>query len=47
MSYQAVIRNSQNELVRNQQISVKISILQGNVNGNIIYAEIQMPTTNV
>lgn len=47
MSYQAVIRNSQNELVCNQQISMKISILQGNINGNSVYSEIQMPVTNV
>jgi hypothetical protein len=46
MSYQAVIRNSSNELVVNTQIGMQISILQGSVNGILVYTEIQTPTTN-
>ncbi len=45
-SYQAVIRNSSNQLISNQQIGVRISILQGSESGSIIYAETQTPTTN-
>jgi uncharacterized protein (TIGR02145 family) len=46
MSYQAVVRNSANQLVVNQQIGMRISILQGTVTGLPIYIETQTPTTN-
>jgi uncharacterized protein (TIGR02145 family) len=45
-SYQAVIRNSSNQLLINQQIGLKISILQGSENGNAVYSERHVPTTN-
>jgi len=43
MSYQAVIRNSNDQLVKNQQVGMRISILKGSTE---IYSEIQTPTTN-
>ncbi|MCL2289594.1 MAG: InlB B-repeat-containing protein [Bacteroidetes bacterium] len=43
MSYQAVIRNSSDQLVKNQQIGMRISILKGSTE---IYSETQTPTTN-
>jgi len=46
MSYQAVIRNSSNQLVTSQAVSMKISILQGSVTGTIVYTETQTPITN-
>ncbi len=46
MSYQAVIRNSSNKLVTNQQVGMRISILQGSASGNVVYQETQTPTTN-
>ena len=46
MSYQAVIRNSDNELIVEQAIGMRISILQGSSNGNAIYVETQVPITN-
>jgi len=46
MSYQAVIRNSSNQLVANQQVGMKISILQASVDGDEVYSETQTPTTN-
>jgi len=46
MSYQAVIRNSSNALVTNQQVGMQISILQGSANGTSVYVETQTPTTN-
>ncbi len=46
MSYQAVIRNNENNLVINTQIGMKISILQGSADGTAIYVETQIPTTN-
>ncbi|MDD4385779.1 MAG: FISUMP domain-containing protein [Bacteroidales bacterium] len=46
MSYQAVIRNSNLELVTNTAIGMQISILQGSASGTAVYVEIQTPTTN-
>ncbi|MCL2289981.1 MAG: collagen-like protein, partial [Bacteroidetes bacterium] len=43
MSYQAVIRNSSDQLVKNQQVGMRISILKGSTE---IYSETQTPTTN-
>ena len=46
MSYQAVVRNSNNQPVTNQLIGMQISIIQGSVNGAGIYVETQSPTSN-
>ncbi len=46
MSYQAVIRNSSDQLVTNQQVGIQISILQGSASGMVVYTEAQTPTTN-
>jgi hypothetical protein len=46
MSYQAVIRNSSNELVINQTVGMLVSILQGTVDGAVVYSETQYPTSN-
>jgi hypothetical protein len=46
LSYQAVIRNSSNQLVTNTQIGMKISILQGSATGTVVYTEVKTPTTN-
>jgi uncharacterized protein (TIGR02145 family) len=45
-SCQTVIRNSSNSLVANQQVGIKISILQGSATGNAVYAERHTPITN-
>jgi hypothetical protein len=45
-SYQAVFRNSAGEPLRNTQIGMRISILQGSATGTVVYTEIQNPTTN-
>ena len=49
MSYQAIIRNDKDSLVRNQQIGLRISILQGSVNGSEVYKEVYnpQPVTNM
>lgn len=47
MSYQAVIRNSNDVLVANTPIRMQISILQATVDGTVVYSEIQTPTTNL
>ncbi|MDY0143450.1 MAG: FISUMP domain-containing protein [Bacteroidales bacterium] len=46
ISYQAVIRNSSNQLVTDQAIGMKISILQNSESGTPIYVETQAPTSN-
>jgi trimeric autotransporter adhesin len=46
MTYQAVIRNSSNQLVTSQSVGMRISILQGSVTGTGVYTETQTPTTN-
>lgn len=46
MSYQAVIRDINNNLVSNQQIGMQFSILQGSTSGIPVYVETQMPITN-
>lgn len=45
-NYQAVIRDSSNNIINNQSIGVQIAILQGNVNGNSVYTETFSETTN-
>lgn len=46
MSYQAVIRNANNQLVTNQPVAFKFSILHGSITGTAVYVEKQTPTTN-
>jgi uncharacterized protein (TIGR02145 family) len=45
-SYQSVIRNAGNQLVANQTVGIKISILQGTATGSAVYAETHSPLTN-
>jgi len=44
--YQAIARDNQGLPVINQNISLRISILQGSTTGAILYAETHSPTTN-
>ena len=46
MSYQAVVRNTSDNLVTNQPVGMQISILQGSATGSAVYVETQTPTTN-
>jgi hypothetical protein len=46
MSYQAVVRNTTNNLVTNQPVGMQISILQGSATGTAVYVEMQTPTSN-
>ncbi len=46
MNYQAIIRDNSNTLIVNQQITIRIDILQNNANGNAVYSELHQPTTN-
>ena len=46
MSYQAVVRNTTNNLVVSQSVGMQISILQGSSTGTAVYVETQTPTSN-
>ena len=46
MSYQAVIRDSDDNLITDTQVGMQISILQGSASGKEVYEETQEPTTN-
>ena len=47
ISYQAIIRNTKGELIKNQSIGMKISIYYYNKTAPLtVYAETQTPTTN-
>jgi len=46
MSYQAVIRNTSQELVKNQTVGMQVSILQGSVSGDAVYIETHVAFTN-
>lgn len=46
MNYQAVIRDSLGHLVKEQSVSMQISILQGSDKGMPVYTERQIATTN-
>ena len=46
MSYQAVIRNSTNNLVVNQSIGMQVSIIQGSSTGTVVFSERHTPATN-
>ena len=45
-SYQAVIRNTANNLVTNTSVGMQVSILQGSASGTPVYVERHFPTTN-
>jgi len=46
MSYQAVIRDASGNLVSNRQVKIRISILQGATDGNSVFIEEHLVTTN-
>jgi trimeric autotransporter adhesin len=46
IKYQAIARNSSGDVIANQNVSFRISILQGSASGSTIYEEIQPATTN-
>jgi microcystin-dependent protein len=46
LSYQAVIRDASNNIVSNQSVGIRISILQGTPTGTLVYMETHNPMTN-
>lgn len=47
MSYQAVVRNSSNDLVTSTNVGVRLSVLQGSSTGPVAYVETHNITTNI
>ena len=47
MTYQAVVRNAGNSLVANQNVSVRVTIMQNGESGTPVYMENHSTTTNV
>ncbi|MFO7829679.1 MAG: tail fiber domain-containing protein [Bacteroidales bacterium] len=45
-NYQGVLRNSSGELIKESNVSLQISIIEDNPDGNIAYSEIHTVTTN-
>lgn len=45
-SYQAVVRNASAELIASQQVGLRLSIIQGSINGAVVFAETHTPSTN-
>jgi len=45
-SYQAVVRNTSNQLVANGLVGIRVSILQNSATGSVVYSETQMLNTN-
>jgi hypothetical protein len=46
MTYQAVVRNSNDALVQSSPVGMKVSILQGSVTGSAVYVETHATQTN-
>ncbi|MDR2234674.1 MAG: collagen-like protein [Chryseobacterium sp.] len=47
MSYQAVMRNGSGQLLTNQAVAVKVSILEGSLAGTLVYSERLTGNTNI
>ena len=47
MSYQAVLRNIDGTLMKDQAVSIQISILQSSATGTTVYQEDHSPSTNL
>ena len=47
MTYQAIIRDADNNVLANTTVGMKISILKGSTNGTVVYTETQTPSTNI
>ena len=43
LSYQAVLRNANNELIVNQAVGLRISIIKDSATGTVVYQEVCMP----
>ncbi len=46
MNYQSVVRSSSGQLIVNQMVGLRVSILRGSAGGTVIYNEVMLPSTN-
>ena len=46
LSYQAVVRDANGQLIANREVGMQISILEGSIYGASVYVETQLATTN-
>ncbi|MBI1185332.1 hypothetical protein GC194_13760 [bacterium] len=46
INYQAVLRNSQGEIIKNQSVSIRLSVLKGSATGAAVYTETHSTSTN-
>lgn len=46
MSYQTIVRNAQNQLIPNNAVGMRLSIIEGSPTGAVIYVETHTPITN-
>lgn len=47
MSYQSVLRDNNNQLIKEQTVGMQVSIIQGTPVGMAVYVETQTPATNI
>ena len=45
-NYQAVVRNSDGEILSNQEVDLKFEIIQGSINGSVVYSETHNTSTS-
>jgi hypothetical protein len=46
IKYQAIVRNSSGQIIQNQLVSLRVSILQGSMSGASVYTELQSDSVN-
>ncbi len=46
ISYQAVARDAQGKVVAEKQIGIKVEILKGSAEGDVVYSETHVPTSS-
>lgn len=46
ISYQAVVRDASNQLITSQAVGLRVSVLQGTLDGTVVYTETHLPSTN-
>lgn len=46
MSYQAIVRDADNNILKNTQVNMQVAIMQGSISGLAVYVEYHLPTTN-
>lgn len=45
-NYQAVLRDSEGEIMQNENVNIAVELLQGNIDGNVVFSETHTTETN-